>query len=179
MIESYYWRQALAEDLKWLKAKRTFKRWSEKQMVLFERRILLVAFQVRTLLEQKRVGAGGQAACLPCVKFPKVGSKPVTRLNRTGLEEHFALLRPEATELEVWDLCNQLIHQYVLFAASEPGAFAILLVFSDFKKNDCLYRIAIPELLEFFSQYAKDQSGARGQTLTWNPQKSDYDVSVT
>ena len=101
MIESNYWRQALAADLRWLRARRTFKRWSEKQAVLFERRVLLVAFQIRTLVEQKRVGGIASSAHLQCIRYPKVGSKPVTRLNRSGLEEHFALMRPECTELGV------------------------------------------------------------------------------
>ena len=55
MIESTYWRQELREELAWLKKHRKYRRWSEKQLVLYERRLMLVAFQVRSLLERPKV----------------------------------------------------------------------------------------------------------------------------
>ncbi|ERT08340.1 hypothetical protein M595_1617 [Lyngbya aestuarii BL J] len=50
MIESRYWREKLRDELKWLRKKQTYKRWSEKQMVLYERQLMLVAFGVKLLI---------------------------------------------------------------------------------------------------------------------------------
>ncbi|WP_218239112.1 hypothetical protein, partial [Pseudomonas sp. YY-1] len=57
MIESSYWRAELRNDLAWLCKKRKYQRWSEKQHVLFERKLMIAAFQVRSLLERPKVKA--------------------------------------------------------------------------------------------------------------------------
>ena len=76
MIESYYWRQELKSDVAWLRQHATFRRWTEKQMVLFERRLILTAFQIRVLIEQKRVRSSISARSLQCTWHRKVGSGP-------------------------------------------------------------------------------------------------------
>jgi|TARA_Y100000815_G_scaffold255672_1_gene262749 hypothetical protein len=54
MIESCYWRAELRNDLVWLSKKLKYQRWSEKQHVLFEQKLMIVAFQVRSLLERPK-----------------------------------------------------------------------------------------------------------------------------
>jgi hypothetical protein len=54
VIESRYWREELKADIRWLRAKQKIKRWSEKQLVLYERKLMLVAFQIRTLWSDRR-----------------------------------------------------------------------------------------------------------------------------
>lgn len=61
MIESHYWRAELRIDLAWLKKRRRYRRWSEKQHVLFERGLMLVAFQARSLLEPPKVNERAQS----------------------------------------------------------------------------------------------------------------------
>lgn len=71
MIESYYWRVELRSDLAWLQGHRKYRRWSEKQQVLFERKLMLVAFQVRSLLERPKVNDRARNQTISVVRFKK------------------------------------------------------------------------------------------------------------
>jgi len=147
-------------------------------MVLFERRLILTAFQIRTLIEQKRVRSSISARALQCTWYRKVGDGPVTRINSHRFEQHFAMDNPEPVQLNAWDLSNQLIHHYELYALAVPRHFAILAVFSDFMRNKGLYIIDIPELIEYFAMFAKDASAVSRMKSVWNPKKQDFDVVV-
>lgn len=86
MIESYYWRAELRNDLIWLRKKRKYKRWSEKQHVLYERQLMIVAFQVRSLLERPKVNDQARGTCLPVLRYKKIGDRPFTIRVRAGLK---------------------------------------------------------------------------------------------
>ena len=77
MIESTYWRQELRAEVLWLKRHRNYRRWSEKQLVLYERRLML-AFQVRSLLERPKVNDCARSVRLPAIRYKKIGIKPFT-----------------------------------------------------------------------------------------------------
>lgn len=180
MIESRYWREELRRDIRWLREKRTYRRWSEKQMVLFERRLILVAFQVRMLIEQQRVCDEAAASTLPCRRFEKRGPKPVTLLNRSDIIENFDLEEPLDVTLSAWDLSNQLIHHYVIFAMSgRPREFTSVWFFSDYKRNECLFEADAKLLIDFLAQFADDSSARTSGRWVWNPKRQDYDLAVT
>ena len=149
-------------------------------MVLYERQILLVAFQVRTLLERPKLSTEASNRTMPATRYQKVGRKPVTRMNLGALDGHFALARPTPTSLPASQLCNQIIHHYIMFAQSQkPGLFTNLLVVSDYKRNECLFDIDIGKLLEYLSFYATEPSvlgsGGRLVTAKWNERHQDYE----
>jgi hypothetical protein len=87
MIESTYWRQELRAEVLWLKRHRKYRRWSEKQLVLYERRLMLVAFQVRSLLERPKVSDRARSVRLPAIRYKKIGIKPFTFVGAGFLEE--------------------------------------------------------------------------------------------
>jgi hypothetical protein len=179
MIESRYWRKELRADLAWLRQRRTFRRWSEKQQVLFERRLMVAAFQIRVLLDRPKVSSTARGAHLNARLYRKVGAQPVTLLNAVALEEHFDLESPRQIRLPIREVCNQLIHHYVLFALrSSRRRFEVLLVFSDYRKHVGLYEIDLPELLDLFALFADDQSAADYVSMTWNEKKQDYVFST-
>lgn len=175
MIESRFWRQELRADVRWLREHQRFTRWSEKQQVLFERRLMLVAFQIRVLLERPKVSSNARKSSLSGQIYPKVGDGPVTLVNAVALEEHFDLDHPQSVQLPIRELCNQLIHHYVLFAVrGEQQKFETVLVFSDFKRNECLYEFDVDTLLDLFHLFASEASGSTGHRLTWNEKRQDY-----
>lgn len=178
MIESHHWRQELKADVAWLRQHATFTRWTEKQMVLFERRLILAAFQIRVLIEQHRVRSSISTRKLQCTWHRKAGKRPVTRLNAHRFEEHFAMYEPETVLLKAWDVSNQLIHHYEMYALAQARRFATLAVFSDYARNRGLYLISIPALLDYFVLFTKDDSSVSRMTSIWNYKKQDYDVVV-
>lgn len=135
MIESMYWRQELRSEVAWLRRKRRFGRWSEKQQVLYERSLMLVAFQIRSLLERPKVCRAFATKRLTVTRYEKKrGTRPFTRLD-IDLEEHFNLESPMEESLSAPQVCNQLIHHHIMFAVGGPGEFSALLVASDYRRK--------------------------------------------
>lgn len=178
MIESHYWRAALREDMVTLRRLNTFARWSEKRQVLFERQLILVACQIRTLLDHFRINAAFARRQLHAQFNRKVGSTPVTRLNALDLIAHFDWSELRYVRMPVRDVCNQLIHHYVLLALRSRGAFTHVAVFSDRTRNTGLYVLDVAELLQFFAGFAEDGSASSVVRFRWHESKHDYSVTT-
>ncbi|WP_027957516.1 MULTISPECIES: hypothetical protein [unclassified Halomonas] len=174
MIESTYWRQELRAELAWLKKNRKYRRWSDKQLVLYERRLMLVAFQVRSLLERPKVNDCARSARIPVVRYKKIGSKPFTYVGAGFPEDRFDMESPEQSELGVLDVCNQLIHYYWMQTWSEGTAFKEMLVFSDFMRHKWAYQFLIEDLISLFSIFANDASAVTELRFHWSDKKKDY-----
>lgn len=174
MIESTYWRQELRAELAWLKKHRRYRRWSEKQLVLYERRLILVAFQVRSLLERPKVNDRARNVRIPVIRYKKIGSKPFTFVGAGLPEDRFDISNPEPSELGVLDVCNQLIHYYWMQTWSEGTAFKGMLVFSDFMRHKWAYEFLIDDLIGLFSTFANDSSAVSDLSFHWNEKKQDY-----
>lgn len=174
MIESTYWRQELRAELAWLKKHRKYRRWSEKQLVLYERRLMLVAFQVRSLLERPKVNDRARNTRMPVIRYKKMGLRPFTYVGSGFPEDRFDLANPETSELGVLDVCNQLIHYYWMQTWSEGTAFKGMLVFSDFMRHKWAYEFLIEDLLVLFSNFANDSSAITEMSLQWCEKKQDY-----
>jgi hypothetical protein len=179
MIESRFWRAELRGDIAWLRRHRRFKRWSEKQQVLFERRLMLAAFQIRALLDRPKVDGKIRRSAIPAQFYRRVGTQPVTLLNAIAFDEHYDTDNGTSITLPVRDVCNQLIHHYVLFAVGRGGgAFEILLVFSDYKRHIGMYQLDVSEVIELFALFASDASHANHVRMKWNEKIQDYEFST-
>ncbi|MEK0265959.1 hypothetical protein QT383_06575 [Stenotrophomonas rhizophila] len=174
MIESTYWRKELRAELMWLKRHRKYRRWSEKQLVLFERRLMLVAFQVRSLLERPKVNDDARSVRLRAIRYKKIGNKPFTLVGTGFPEDRFDIANPETTELSALDVCNQLIHYYWMQTCSERTAFKSMLVFSDYMRHKWAYEFLIEDLIGIFSVFADESSAATSISFEWNDRKQDY-----
>lgn len=174
MIESTYWRQELCAELAWLKKHRRYQRWSEKQLVLYERRLMLVAFQVRSLLERLKVNDRARNVRTVVTRYKKIGSKPFTFVGAGFPEDRFDIANPEPSELGILDVCNQLIHYYWMQTWSEGTAFKGMLVFSDFMRHKWAYEFLIEDLISLFSVFADHSSTVSELSLHWNEKKQDY-----
>lgn len=174
MIESRYWRVELKSDLAWLRKHQKYRRWSEKQQVLFERKLMLVAFQVRSLLERQKVNDRAWSACMPALRFKKVGTRPFTKVDGGELENQFDMEHPEKSNLSVMAVCNQLIHYYWMQTASEAQHFYSMLLFSDYNRNKWAYELKISDLLELFQVFAEEFSAVTGIHLQWHTKKQEY-----
>jgi hypothetical protein len=176
MIESRYWRSELKGDLAWLKEHQTYRRWSEKQHVLFERKLMLAAFQVRSLLERPKVNDRARSTCMSVLRYKKVGDRPFTVTGAGWPHERFDMERPEAAVLSALDVCNQLIHYYWMQTWSEGQAFASMLVFSDYMRHKWAYEFRVEDLLQLFRVFSDDSSAVVGAESEWSEKKQDYVV---
>lgn len=174
MIESSYWRAELRSDLKWLKSHRRYRRWSEKQQVLYERKIMLVAFQVRSLLERPKVNDIARMAKMPALSYKKIGDRPFTVVGAGWPHERFDMEHPQQATLTAVDVCNQIIHYYWMQTGSEGQTFASMLVFSDYGRHKAAYELKIANLLQLFDVFADESSAIIGAEFRWNGKKQDY-----
>jgi hypothetical protein len=174
VIESRYWREELKREVRELRTRQKFRHWSAKRVVLFERKLMLVAFQVRTLLDRPKVNDRVKALELQAVSYEKYSDEPLTLL-RSWPEEHFDLWSPQAVQLSVMDVCNQLIHHYWMSSDSrEKGTFTSVMLCSDYKRHTCMYDFNIYRLIELFSAFSDEDSTVRGCDFVWNDKKQDY-----
>lgn len=176
MIESGYWREELRAEIRWLRAKQMFNRWSEKRVVLFERKLMLVAFQVRTLLDRPKSNDQARAVTFHASEYPKIGNKPFTIVGPGWPDDHFDLKNPGKVQLSVRDVCNQLIHYYWMTTAREGGRFTSVLVFSNYKRHICAYEFEVSKLLYLFSAFGDEHSAVHDCSFVWNKKMQDYVV---
>lgn len=165
MIESRYWRNELKADVTWLKKHRTYRRWSEKQLVLFERRLMLVAFQVRALLERAKINDRARRTTMPVRRYKKIGDRPFTVTGSGWPHERFDMEHPESDLLSALDVCNQIIHYYWMQTWSEGQGFASMIVFSDYKRHKWAFEFRIVDLLQLFRVFGDDSSAVVGLYL--------------
>jgi len=176
MIESRYWCAELRSELYWLERQQRYRRWSEKQLVLYERKLMLIAFQVRSLLERPKVNDTARGSAMPVVRYKKVGTRPFTYIGSGWPEDRFDMNHPERVSLSAMDVCNQLIHYYWMQTWSEGKAFAGMLVFSDYMRHKWAYEFRIDDLLRLFQVFAQESSVAISSEFRWDEKKQDYVV---
>ncbi len=175
-IESRYWREELRSELSELKRRQSYRRWTEKQLVLYERKLMLIAFQVRSLLERPKVNDTARRTVMPVVRYKKVGDRPFTYTGTGWPEDRFDMNHPERVSMSAMDVCNQLIHYYWMHTWSERKRFVGMLVFSDYMRHKWAYEFRIDDLLRLFQVFAQESSVVIGSESRWDEKKQDYVV---
>jgi hypothetical protein len=179
MIESHYWKTELRRDIAWLRKYRRYNRWSERQQVLYERRLILAAFQSRTLLERPKIRASVATRETDVIEYKKTGASLPTLYDRHELWFHFDLDNPRNIQLLPVQICNQLIHHYLMVTTSESRHFKTVLVYSDYKRGSCMYEMDIVSLIDLFATFSRDDSAISNARVVWNGKRLDYDVLDT
>lgn len=117
--ESCYWKDDLLKSTKWLNEKVISRRRpSERLRVEFEKCMFITAYQVRKLIEAKKVSNSLVDSTLPITKYVNV--KNVTLMNWHRLNELYNFEAPEDDNIPIKAVCNLLIHSYV-FVAEQPS----------------------------------------------------------
>ncbi|GLZ27620.1 MULTISPECIES: hypothetical protein [Pseudomonadaceae] len=119
---------------------------------------MIVAFQVRSLLERPKVNDQARGTCMPVLRYKKIGDRPFTATGAGWPEDRFDMEQPEPHTLRALDVCNQLIHYYWMQTITEGKAFASMLVFSDYQRHKWAYQIRIEDLLKLFGVFSEESS---------------------
>ncbi len=137
---------------------------------------MLVAFQVRSLLERPKVNDIARGITVPVVRYKKIGTRPFSNIGSGWLEDRFDMNHPERATLSAMEVCNQLIHNYLMQTWSEGKSFAGMLVFSDYARHKWAYEFRIGDLIQFFQVFATESSAAISSEWRWDEKKQDYVV---
>ncbi|WP_293624730.1 MULTISPECIES: hypothetical protein [unclassified Polynucleobacter] len=138
---------------------------------------MLVAFQVRSLLERPKVNDQVRSSSMSVLRYKKISDHPFTVMGSGCLHERFNMEHPEPITLSALEICNQLIHYYWMQTLSEGRAFVSMLVFSDYQRHKWAYQMQIEDLLELFYMFGNDSSAIKGIKLQWDEKKQDYFVT--
>ena len=138
---------------------------------------MLVAFQVRSLLERPKVNDQVRSTSMSVLRCKKIGDRPFTLMGAGWPVEWFDMEHPEPATLSVLEVCNQLIHYYWMQTLSEGQAFVSMFVFSDYQRHKWAYLLQIEDLLKLFRVFGNDFSSAVGMKTQWDDKKQDYVVN--
>ena len=137
---------------------------------------MLVAFQVRSLLERPKVNDVARGTSMQVVRYKKVGDRPFTVTGSGWPEDRFDMQKPEPSVMSAADVCNQLIHYYWMQTWSEDKAFVGMLVFSDYMRHKWAYEFRVKDILDLFRVFADESSVIASSTSKWSEKKQDYVV---
>ena len=115
------------------------------------------AYIIRKLFEAKKLSNEVESTVIVSKRFNLV-DRPVDILNRHKVDELFDLDNPRAENLDLIQLCNQLIHSYV-FEIGFTGDRQIGGVFfgSDYARKTHCYYISIDQFLKTLTRVSVDQ----------------------
>lgn len=137
---------------------------------------MLIAFQIRSLLERPKVNDQARSIRMSASRFKKVGGRPFTFIGSGSPAERYDMEHPEPITLLALEVCNQLIHYYWMETFTKGRAFVSMLVFSDYKRHKEAYLFQIKDLLQLFHIFGDDSSATNGLQYQWCEKKQDYVV---
>lgn len=155
MIESRYWKEDLIGIYRRIKPKENPSRWSEKQMVIFEKDIILGFFIIRKLMETHKVSSKTKNYNIKVFRAKSL--KKIDDKNFWDIEEIYDLKNETIVTKDIHFVCNQFIHCNAIYAYRDKNRnWSGLYICSDFERNNYIYRISVEEILNVFDRASKD-----------------------
>lgn len=176
MIESRFWKEELRRIAATVRRVSKPPRRSERAHCIVERDLMIGFFLLRRLIELNKVSSAIKNRQL-CIFSYKAKGKPVTWINAHKLWELYDMKNEVAEVKRPLYVSNQFIHAYTSFVArDETRNWSDVILVSDFDRNDCIWRVPIPEIESLFRCACKDYP--RTLNATFNPKTGDYDVKT-
>jgi hypothetical protein len=176
MIESCYWKEELHRIAQSIRRVSKPPRWSERAHCIVERDLMIGFFILRRLIELHKVSTATCDQMLIVFSYLARG-KNVTRLNGHDVWELYDLDREVAATMKPGYIANQFIHAYTSFVArDESRNWSDVFVVSDYDRNECIWRVPIPEIHRIFRMAAADYP--HHVQMVFNAKKGDYDVQT-
>lgn len=137
---------------------------------------MLGFFMLRRLIELCKVSRATRNAALNVFSYKAVG-KNVTRLNGHKIWELYDMEREIPEKKKPLYIANQFIHAYTNFIArDESRNWSDAFVVSDFDRNDCIWRVPVPEIRRIFRIAGDDYPHT--VRMVFKKKKGDYDIDT-
>ena len=176
MIESCYWKEELRRIARSIRRVPKPARWSDRAHCIVERDLMIGFFMLRRLIDLHKVSTATRDQILNVFSY-KARGKNVTRLNGHRVWELYDLEREVPTAKKPLYIANQFIHAYTSFVArDESSNWSDVFLVSDYDRNDCIWRVPIPEIRRIFSTAADDYPSQ--MNMVFNSEKRDVDVQT-
>lgn len=141
--ESGYWKADLIKDahllIRWARKKP-----SNRQYVLFEKKVSISAYSIRKLLEAEKIGPDFPMWTFGISKFLKKTQDKIDYMNNHDIERFYKLDTPIKDSISIACLSDTLIHSYIFsLNLNESGEIVTFLFTSDKTKEECIYEMKI------------------------------------
>jgi len=174
--ESHYWRQILKREVRYLDKKlklthRETEKNLDKHFSEVEIRIMTLAYIIRKLSDTEKLPDAVLVKSIKLVLYPRITD--FSRRSFVDIEREYNLDKQSVSFLTLRELCNQIIHSYILQAVgSSRRTFKYLWFVSDYKRDSGLYQITIAQFLKLV--HTVSDSHVSKMTATYDMEKGDW-----
>ena len=176
MIESCYWKEELHRIARSIRRVSKPPRWSDRAHCIVERDLMIGFFILRRLIELYKVSTITRDQMLNVFSYRARG-KNVTHRNGWDVGELYDLDGEVPATKNPGYIANQFIHAYTSFVARDKTRnWSDVFVVSDYDRNDCIWRVPIPEIRRIFLTAAEDYPNS--VHMVFNYRKGDYDIQT-
>jgi hypothetical protein len=156
IADSWSWKRYVAKCAASLERASTQRRWPDAAFARVERDILVAAFAVRKLMDSYKLSDEMERANVRCTVYPALAPLP-DYTDRHEVDKYYDLSMPRQRSLSLRNLCNQIVHSYVLFldvdAGSGLGGFFVV---SERDREQCVRYMAIANMYRLLREVAED-----------------------
>jgi len=175
-MESFYWKEFLAETASEIKRVSNPKRITQRRSEIVERNIVISFFLLRRLIEMYKVSIKVRNYQLKVFAWPSTGKLP-TLLNKHSVEKLYDFSKEFAQTKKPLYICNQVIHSYAtLLLIDETRNWDSILAVSDYDRKNCIWRIPVKSIVDLFQTVSKDN--VYQLKYTRNDNSVDYSVET-
>jgi hypothetical protein len=156
IYESGPWRDRLLRAAKKLAGLMGPTKFPQRRGFAIERVLFLSAFTMRKLWESNKLSQDWKERTIPCRRYNLIGEVP-TVLDRHDIDEFYDLKNGARGIIEASDLCNLLIHSFVVVTQfRKHGGLAGLYVASDRSRHGQLLWIGARDLYQLLQVTGHD-----------------------
>jgi hypothetical protein len=156
--ESYYWKNDLLKQAKFIEAKIAQKRYTIASWSRLEQSVLLGFYSIRKLIESKKLTDKVVGENLSVQFYESSKTDEINHMNWHQLDRHYALDKDTKRSFSLKYIANQLIHSYVLLPIwSEDEKHIQGIAFnSDKTKKKVLYIVDLKDVVKIFNIVGND-----------------------
>ena len=148
---------------------------SNKLQVELEKCMMITAYQIRKLIEARKVSDSVKNARIPVIEYYE-NIKIVTFLNWHRLDELYDFSKNRESTLTIKTVCNLLIHSYIFMplTSSASSPFNGMFFSSDKTRNSKLYYISLKDWINYLEIIGVDYPN--DASMVFDKKKNDYNV---
>lgn len=145
--ESYYWKESLLKDRKYLLRFRCNDTTTEKTLVEIEKKIFVDFYSIRKLIEANKISTSNADSNWTVYSYKNISRVDI--MNWYKIDAKYNLGKEQQEKKNLLWICNQFIHSFVFVLNFDNfGKLSSFYISSDRERNIKLYQIRRKEFLD-------------------------------
>lgn len=172
--ESQFWKEDLNRLARQLMKRINQRRWSERSLAKLEKEVFIGFYEIRKLLEAKKLSERLAKSHVTVQEFRFTGSRKVTLLNwNRKVFDAYDFEKPLTKRVSVSFICNQFIHSYIYKEVFDNnGGLNGFFICSDWLRSKNLYHVSVAETIKLFSRVGMDHP--KNLSAAFDAETGDY-----